>query len=88
MVGLRHAIYAAVGDTYDVLGASPAATLAYEHRKDRLTYAVLVALLTLAGRLDRAPKSEAPPRRPPATPTASWCVAEGAPTSCRRPRST
>jgi DNA-binding LytR/AlgR family response regulator len=58
MTGLRHAIYAAVGDTYR--GAGPALeVLLYEYRKDLLTYAALLLLPHVAARLlDRDPRTE------------------------------
>ena len=57
MLGLRHAIYAALGDGYS--GAGPLLdVLVYEYRKDLITYAVLVTLPHLAARLLQAKEPE------------------------------
>ena len=50
MVGLRHAIYAAMADSYSGVG-SLAGMLVYEYRKDLITYAVLALLPHLVARI-------------------------------------
>lgn len=65
MVGMRMTIYAAAGSAYRQPG-SAADILIYEYRKDLITYAILVAMFLLAGRLFgpvAAPAAEGEPFR-------------------------
>lgn len=50
MVGLRHAVYGALGDSYSGPG-NLAEVLLYEYRKDLITYAALLLLPHVAARL-------------------------------------
>lgn len=51
MIGLRQAIYAALGDHYGYGSDDLGAVLLYEYRKDLVSYAVMVALPHVARRL-------------------------------------
>lgn len=59
MIGLRHAIYAALGDSYGYGGRGDLGPiLLYEYRKDLITYAALVALPLIARRIVDARRAE------------------------------
>ena len=51
MIGLREAIYAALGDRYSYGSDDLGAVLLYEYRKDLISYAILAALPHIARRL-------------------------------------
>lgn len=59
MVGLRHATYTALGDSYSGAG-SATDVLIYEYRKDVVTYALLVLLPHIMARLFRDRSADLP----------------------------
>lgn len=61
MIGMRQAIYAALGGQYGYGDDDLGAVLLYEYRKDLISYAVLVALPHLARRLLEVRQSPGPP---------------------------
>jgi hypothetical protein len=63
MVGLRHAIYAVLGDAYSGAGGA-IDVLVYEYRKDLISYAVLALLPHVAARLLPAGDRQAAPPQP------------------------
>lgn len=60
MIALRHLIYAAHGIPYRFAGAGMASELLYEYRKDLITYAILVALPLVIGRLIEVRQAQSP----------------------------
>ena len=60
MIGLREAIYAALGDRYGYGSDDLGAVLIYEYRKDVISYAVLVALPHVVRRLLEVRHAPAP----------------------------
>jgi hypothetical protein len=63
MIGLREAIYAALGERYGYGSDDLGAILLYEYRKDLISYAVLVALPHVARRLLEVRHAPAPDGR-------------------------